>query len=192
METEIKDNFDKIEEVDLLFDEDWIKEAICEEKSYSRFYKSSVNKIVCYSLFIDISQNIIKLERQYIKPDINNIISQTQILEIIKNDTKEQLKNFRIEHILSFNLDIEPVLINEFINQYDINKIKKLFLKEISYTSDIKFNDTIHYFNSLNTLILIYKQKTSNSKFKKNNFKNKNKSKKVFLFKNFNNKTKKR
>lgn len=189
MDIEIE-QLEELKEADLFFDEQWIKEAINEEKSYSRFYKIPVQKITCYSLFIDISKNVIKLNRQYIKLDNLNTLNQSQIINIINNDTNNQFKNFRIEHILNFNLDLEPVLVNDFIHNYDNNKIKKLFLKEISYTSDISLNDTINYFHPLNCLIFIYKQKININSKKK--YKNINKSKKIFDFKIHNNKTRKR
>lgn len=189
MEINKLDEIDELKEIDIFFDEDWIKEAMDEEKSYSRFYKTPIKKIGCYSFFVDISKNVIKFNRQYLKTDQNSIISQTQIINIIKNDTKQNFKNFRIEHLLNFNLNIDPTLINNFISDYNAEEIKKQFLKEISYTSDTKFSDTINYLHPLNCLIFIYKEKSLSSKNKINN---KNKSKKIFTFKKQqNNKTKK-
>jgi len=166
-------DLDNLEEMDLNFDENWILEAEKEETSFSRFYKSPVKKIVCYSLFTDSSKNVIKLDRQYISIEKDNTLSQTELLNIIKTNNIN-LQNYRIEHILNFNFDINQTEIQTFINDYDINKVKNLFLKEVSYTSDIKFNDTINYLHSLNSIFLIYKEKTRRD-FKQNMKLNKNK-----------------
>jgi hypothetical protein len=187
--------FDKLhvlEELDLTLDEEWIKDAMNEEKSYSRFYKSPVQKIVCYSLFVDLSQNLIKLNRQYLQTNNNGILENSIVMNLISNDTKDEFKKFRILHVLNFNLDIEPADINKFIDNYDFTSIKKTYLKELSYTSDIIFKDTIHYLHPINSLILIYKEKISSLKNKNKNKlnQNNNKSKKIFNFTN--NKTRKR
>lgn len=178
----------ELEQVDLTFDEDWIKEALQEEQSYSRFYKTPVKRIVCYSMFVDLSGNIVKLNRQYIDTKENGVIEHSDIMNIISNDTKDKFKNFRIIHTLNYNIHLEPADIHNFINDYDTDEIKKNYLKECSYTSDIIFKDTINYLHPINSLLLIYKQKhllLSNLKGKdKMNQKinNMNKSKKIFHF----------
>lgn len=172
---------DKEEELELIFDENWILEAEKEEESYSRFYKYPVTKITCFSLFIDISKNIVKLNRRFVKTNNEGILSQTEIINIIKNDIKDDFKRFRIEHILSFNLDVNQNDIYSFINENDMKNIKNSYLKEVSYTSDIKFNDTIKYLHPINSLFFIYKQKININKQLSNQ--KQNKSKKLFEFK---------
>jgi len=149
-----------------LFDENWILEAEKEEESYSRFYKIPVEKITCFSLFMDSSKNLIKLNRQFINTNKDGLITQTDIINIINNDSNSN--RFRIEHLLCFNLDINPNDIQSFIFENDNQKLKNLYLKEISYTNDIKFNDTIKYLQPINSLIFIYKQKKSNNKMNQN------------------------
>lgn len=185
---------EELQEVDLTFDEDWINEAENEEKSFSRFYKHPVNKITCYSLFIDISKNLVKLNRQFLNIESNGTLLNSTILNVINSDTNDNifLKNYRIEHVLNFNFDINQNDIQTFINDYDSKKIKNLYLKETSYTNDIKFNDTIKYLHPLNSLFLIYKQKNILNTSNKNKHKNKNKSNKIFEFKLNKHKTRKR
>lgn len=183
---------EELDQLELTFDENWILEAEKEEESYSRFYKYPVKKITCFSLFIDISKNIVKLNRQFIKTNKEGILTQTEIINIIKNDIKDDFKRFRIENILSFNLDVNQNDIYSFINENDIKKIKNSYLKEVSYTSDIKFNDTIKYLHPINSLFFIYKQKVN---INKQNGLKQNKSKKLFEFKqilNTKHKTRKR
>ena len=88
--------------------------------------------------------------------------------------------------ILKFNINIEPIYLNNFLRNKDKN-IGTSFLQSIKNIDTIKFDKSISMFHDINNILIIFHQKNVS---KDNN--HYNRTKKIFINSNTKKKTKRK
>ena len=155
---------------DLELDMEWIDNYEKDYKEYNFFYLEEVISINILYLYIDEKNNLIKIKKEKIFLD-NQILSQSQLIHIIKNNKVNNNTKYKLYDILKYNIILTPENIPKFLNSKE--KIDFNFLSSIKTLNDIKFENTINLFQDLNTLYIIYNIPQEHNSTKKVYFNNK-------------------
>uniref|UniRef100_A0A6C0KF18 Uncharacterized protein n=1 Tax=viral metagenome TaxID=1070528 RepID=A0A6C0KF18_9ZZZZ len=135
-------------------DSTWI-EDFDEDELYNEFYQDNVTSINLFFIHMN-DENEIKTIRNQEENIENNILKKERIMTLIKENTKKENKEYQFVSLLKFNFDINNKELDEFLE--DGIKVSK-YLTSLSYLSDIHWNNTILFFQKLNGLYLLFKER---------------------------------
>tara|TARA_B100001094_G_C18094045_1_gene752034 strand:+ start:381 stop:902 length:522 start_codon:yes stop_codon:yes gene_type:complete len=155
---------------DIELDISWVKEYEEKDNIKKIFYKNKVNKINIHTLYINTNNEIDKSYREKIELKKNNVLSKEELIFLIKDkiepsNTSNKISlskaKYKLLSILLYNNTLEP---HNILEIDDTN-----YLKSINYLNDIDIEDTITFFNKLNTIyIILYEnQPSKNNKTKR-------------------------
>jgi hypothetical protein len=130
-------------------DTSWLKE----EESYLNYYPEDVETIKLTHLYLNKDFEIDKINEEHILLKTPNILSGQELLERSQQNSK-----YKVETILKYNLSIEPKDVNIFLKNNKLNADSLVVIDNPTNISNltITFNKTIHMFQSLNNIIIIY------------------------------------
>lgn len=135
-------------------DSKWI-EDFEEDELYNEFYQDEVTSINVFFIHMN-TDNEIKTIRNQEENIENNTLKKERIMTLIKENTKKENKDYQLVSLLKFNFDINNKELDEFLED---NKDLSKYLTTLSYLSDIKWNNTILFFQKLNGLYLLFKER---------------------------------
>jgi hypothetical protein len=150
------------EEEDKILDETWIKEFEKNDKLYERYYLDDLYNIKLNCIYVDESRNIMNMKEERFLIKNKNFLSRDELIGILKRNSQYNNKKFAIQSILKYNIDLDPVEIEDFIRK----KTAKTFLTIVNHIEDIHFKKTITMFQDLNDLFFLFVEK--NEKERKN------------------------
>jgi hypothetical protein len=163
-------------------DTNWIQEFETNDQNYIPFYNDHVHEIKFVSLYVDNENNIesIKEERLFLKQE--NLVSREELLHVIKKNTFRDKKRYTILSLLKYNVDLETTHVKHYLKSNSRN-----FLQVVKNIDNIPLKKTISMFQDLNTIFILFYDKTlsSNSTTSSNH----QTTKKIYIS---NNKTKKK
>jgi len=151
------------EELDIELDTSWVDHFKKEEQNYSEYYKEEVINITLFFLYVGKNKELETISNEQFILEKNGIISKDQLIQIIKQKQNKQLLNkkfikYNLLSLYKFNIDLETEEINTFIShKADIETAHRFFQTE-KYVNDIKYNNTIHLFQDLNSLFFIFQE----------------------------------
>jgi len=157
---------------DIELDLSWVDELNDTINNYKDFYKETCTQASLYYLYVSNINELILIKNEKIELQDGVCKSETLL-------SKNKLPEFKISHIVKFNIDIEP---REIVNGY--------FLKEkyndteyftiYNRSQDIYFNETVCFLQKVNSIFVILKEQEKKlfSEIKKVN----KKTKKVSFF----------
>jgi len=145
------------EEEEEFLDESWIKEFEKNDKLYEKYYLDNLYNIKLHSIYLDESRNITNIKEERILIKNKNILSRDELVGILKKNSIYNDKKFIIQSILKYNIDLEPLEIEDFLKK----KSMKTFLTTVNHIEDIPFKKTISMFQDLNELYFLFFEKTS-------------------------------
>mgnify|MGYP001209655817 FL=1 len=177
-EYEIDDNVFDIFNDEEELDDSWIKEIENEEKLYSTFYTEENEIIKLIYIYINRENEIYHIKKDNAILD-NKILDKTKLIFLLKKNKIYNSRDHKLISILQYNIDLKT---NE-LSSYLKNNEKYNFLSIKSSLSEMKWDDTIHFFKNLNSLYIIY---YDNSKEKKST------TKKIYIKKKTKRKTRRR
>ena len=130
-----------------------------EYNDYDKFYKDTnkhINFIYMYAIRSEKKEEdvympapeIYKIKQEEVKLEHSNIVSKEELVFNI-NKNKEDTK------LISIGLYNNKADMNEIINKSESITV----IKEITYLDDIILEDTINYFQSLNSIIILFYKK---------------------------------
>jgi hypothetical protein len=166
-----------IQKVDYEFDQEldikWISEYNKIFMDYNIFYNTTPNFVNSFFLYIDLSLNLIFIDKN--KININNgCFYKENIIPFVNNKKKYNGCFYKLDSVLKFNINFD---LEQFI-KYDINNTKNTndiyhadFVTLYSFNNiyDIIFEKTIQYLHNTNSLFFIMLQfKKSKNKTIKN------------------------
>jgi hypothetical protein len=131
---------------------------------------------------VNRANEIEKIKQESFLMSIPNFISREEILQILKNSSQDNERNYSLLSILRYNVTLEVDDIKNFLIYP--NEDKK-FLTIIKNIDTISFEKTINMFHDLNDLILIFYEKSHELKKINPN----NSTKKIYIRSNTNKKT---
>jgi len=145
---------DKDEETFL--DELWIKEFEKTDKLYEKYYLDDLYNIKLNSIYVDESRNIVKMKEERFLIKNRNFLSREELVGILKKNSQYNDKKFSIHSILKYNIDLDPIEIEDFLKR----KQSKTFLTLVNHIEDIPFKKTITMFQDLNDLFFLFVEKS--------------------------------
>jgi hypothetical protein len=158
-------------------DDDWINKFENIDKLYKDFYKEDLYYINLKFIYINSENEIERLKQETFLMTKPNVITQEEIIQLLKKNSIDNKKRYYLLSILKYNINIEP----DDINNYLTNKINNNYLSIIKYIDTINFDKTINMFHDLNDLIFVFYEKIIDIKH--------NNTKKIYLKNNNNKKT---
>jgi hypothetical protein len=89
---------------------------------------------------------------------------------------------YSLLYILKFNINLEPIYLKTFIRSKEpLSNIGNQFIQSIKNIDEIKLDKSISMFHDLNDLLIIFHDKTNQSSSTNISYRNKVKTKKIFL-----------
>jgi hypothetical protein len=146
-------------EDDPILDDSWATNFEKNDKMYQNYYPENVTYVNNYYVYVNQENEIekIKNEKYFIKTP--NLVSREEIIEILKHSIK---KNYSVLHILKYNINLDPVDVQDFISFPK----KYNFLTSMKHIESIHFEKTIYMFQDLNDIIFVFYENEKN----KNNY----------------------
>jgi hypothetical protein len=154
-------------------DTSWLDEFEKNDNDFMDYYSEELSFINLNCIYIDNNSEIESVTEERIIFKKPGIISRDEVLSIIKNNHSLSNQKYSLLSILKFNIDIEPINLNNFLRNKNQN-IGNDFLENIKNIDAIPFNKSISLFHDLNTLTLIFYKKNINDSTKHN-------TKKIFI-----------
>lgn len=156
---------------------DWINDFEENDKLYKYFYKTKINKINIYFVYVNNSKEIIYVNKSIYNLEKINILLKEELINLIKSNREFNNNLFKIFSIKYFNIDLDEENINKFVNTENID-LTINYLNDVNYLDNINFNDTIKLFEKLNSIYLFYVSEKKNISVEHNN------TKKIYLSSN--------
>tara|TARA_A100001011_G_scaffold399833_1_gene510446 strand:- start:3787 stop:4302 length:516 start_codon:yes stop_codon:yes gene_type:complete len=154
-------------------DESWLNEIEKENALYNDFYLEKTDNINLNIIYINKNNNI-----EYIKKDkyfLNeNTITKENLLYLLKKNSIYRNSKYNLLSIIKYNIDLQP----ENVKDYILNTKKYNFFHLCKTINNIEWNDSITLFKDINSLYLLYYEKSKNNNSTKKIYINKMKKKK--------------
>jgi hypothetical protein len=147
---EIENTFDIFNDDEEL-DDSWLNEIENEDKLYTSFYTEENEIVKLVYIYINRDNKIYYIKKDDIILD-NKLIDKTKLIFLLKKNKIYNSKDHKLISILQYNIDLEP----EDLSSYLKNSEKYNFLSVKSTLSEIKWDDSIHFFKNLNSLHIIF------------------------------------
>jgi len=126
----------------------WLKE----EESYLNYYPEDVETIKLTHVYINKNSEIDKVHEEHLLLKTPNVLTGQELLERSGTNSK-----YKVETILKYNLSIEPKDVNCFLKTGKLSDSLVVIDNPTNISNlTITFNKTIHIFQSLNNVIIIY------------------------------------
>jgi len=141
--------------------DDWISNFEKTDKLYQDFYKDDVYYVNLKYVYINRSNEIEKINQESFLMSNPNVISREEILKILKRSISIHETNYSLLAILRYNINLDTTDVKNFIlhpNEYSN------YLRVIKNIDALSFEKTIHMFQDLNDLILIFYEKSKDLK----------------------------
>lgn len=169
---------DLYEETNL--DTNWIQDFETTDQNYIPFYNEDVNEIKVTSLYVDKENNIETIKEENLLLKQENMVSREEIIDVIKNNSFKDKKRYTILSLLKYNVDLETTHVKHYLKSTASND----FLVVVKNIDNIPLKKTISMFQDLNTIYIIFYEKSNPSSDS-----NHQTTKKIYIS---NNKTKKK
>ena len=179
MNNELNDNIEEL-------DSTWLQEFQNLDNEYKNYYTEEISFIRIHSIYLNINSEIEKISEEKILLKNAGILQKEELLRIIKHNSFSNNIKYSLLSILKFNINIEPIYLNNFLRNKDKN-IGTSFLQSIKNIDTIKFDKSISMFHDINNILIIFHQKNVS---KDNN--HYNRTKKIFINSNTKKKTKRK
>ena len=152
-------------------DTSWLTEFEQIQSNKTNYCCELIKYIKINCVYINHNNEIGSVHEEQILLNTPGIISRNEIIRIIKNYNYLENNKYSLLSILKFLIDIEPIHLNNFLRNKNIN-VGETFLQNITHIDDITFNKSLSLFHDINTLtFMFYKQKKTN----------KNNTKKIYI-----------
>lgn len=161
-------------------DTKWIQEFETTDQNYIPFYNEDVYEIKVTSLYVDKENNIETIKEEMLLLKQENMVTKEELIHIIKKNSFKDKKRYTILSLLKYNVDLETTHVKHYLKSvvsYD-------FLEVVKNIDNIPLKKTISMFQDLNTLFILFYEKTTPT-----NESNHQTTKKIYIS---NNKTKKK
>ena len=146
-EKEEKESMNDLEPEQLL-DDSWIQEF----QEYNKFYLDDVCVLRIVCVYMDVEKNITNIKKEQIMMKNVNQLSKEEMVELLKKNSLQNKKIYKIKGILKYNIDLEPSSVEAFLKSSSLPS----FLSHLQHIQDISFQPTINMFQDMNDLFFFY------------------------------------
>ena len=153
-------------------DDEWILSFDKEDKYYKYFYKSKVDIINLFFIYLNNNNEIIEIQKKRQKL-INNSITKELLIYLLSKYSFFNNNKYKLKYLLQYNCKLIPEEIYKFIDSS--NNIN--YLNPKKHLDDIVYDDTITFLNDINSLYIVYNPKKITNNNTKKIYINRNKKK---------------
>ena len=175
-----EEDIDEETSVDINLDTNWIEDFETTDQNYIPFYNEDVNEIKVTSLYVDKENNIETIKEEMLLLKQENMVTKEELIHMIKKNSFKDKKRYTILSLLKYNVDLETTHVKHYLKSV----LPRDFLQVVKNIDNIPLKKTISMFQDLNTLFILFYEKTTPT-----NESNHQTTKKIYIR---NNKTKKK
>lgn len=150
-------------------DDDWINEFEKTDKLYKDFYKADLYYINLRVIYVNRENEIDKVKHETFLLSNKNIISEEELLGILKKNSIDNERRYSLLTILRYNIILEP----DDVKNYLLNNQNQHYLSVIKNIDNVMFQKSISMFHDLNDIIVIFYEKLMEN--------NNNNTKKIYI-----------
>jgi hypothetical protein len=143
--------------------DDWINNFDKNDNLYKDFYKDNLYYINIDFIYINRNNEIEKIKQESVLLSVQNYITRDELIGILKRNSIDNNIKYSLMTILKYNITLDPDDIKNFLLSDDTTDYNDKFLIINKNIDTIIFEKTIHMFQDLNSLFIIfYENKSSN------------------------------
>ena len=128
---------------------------------HENYKREPMESISLYFLYINQNEEIEKIIREKEglegRDDFQRL-SKERILQIVQQKKKTNTGKYSLDHILVYNITIEPENIQKYVNTDNLVEFSQPFIKNLSVIDEIKIYPSIFVFHSLNSIFFFFKK----------------------------------
>ena len=146
----------------------WIEEFEKIEGEYDDFYKEKLESVNLFLVYVNRKNEVFHIKNESILLE-DGVLKKENLIYLIREYRKYDTKIFSPLSLLKYNISIDPEDVKKFI----ITPTNYNFITNERYINSIHWEDSISLFHDMNSLHIIFYEKTP-----KNNH---NKTKKIYI-----------
>jgi len=142
-------------------DNDWITQFENTDNLYKEIYKDKLYYTNIYSIYINVNNEIDKINNETLLLSKPNCITREEISRILKNNKLNKKHNkYSLSSILKYNISLDNDEIIPFLkcDVKDLEYYNKKFLTAITNIDAIFFENTIAMFHDLNDVFFLFNE----------------------------------
>jgi hypothetical protein len=129
------------------------------DKLYFDFYKDDNYYTDIHYIYVNSSNEVVKIRREPFILTTPNIIQRDELLGILKRNSIDDSIQYSLLSILKYNMNLNPEDVVHFLK----NETSYSFLSTVKNIDDVRFDATISTFQDLNDIILVFYEKSQNN-----------------------------
>lgn len=138
----------------------WLEEHEKEIQIDKNYKKEKITKIQTKYIYINLKDEIEKIEENFINVNNQGIISKNILVDIVQKRRNFPEKKYGLYDILTYIVDLDSKSVQIYSKTQEINvENSKQFLKTHTVFNDMNISDSIFIFHKINTLYFIFKEK---------------------------------
>ncbi len=164
-------------------DTSWIDDYEDIEKKYEMFYKENISSINVVMIYVNRNLEIEKVSQRDLELNTYNIISKDEMLKVINSNSCVGDIKYKLLSLLTYNISITHNDLRNFLES-DIennNNNKNEFLHSLSALEDVKLIPSIQLFHDINSIIVVYYEKSDATSKSKQGTSKQNTTKKIYI-----------
>jgi hypothetical protein len=140
-------------------DSSWIDKEEKMGASNTNYIREPISDIQLFFIYINSESEIehVSKESEYIN-DLNNCISKERLLQIIQTKRHHNNKKYRLDDLLSFQIDLEPENIQSFSELDSLDHISSSFLKSLPIFDEVVCIPSIFIFHNTSSLFFLFNE----------------------------------
>ena len=158
-------------------DTSWIDDYEDIEKKYEMFYKENIASINVIMIYVNDKLEIEKISQRDLDLNTYNVVSKDEILELINTNSSVGDIKYSLLSLLTYNINLAHSDLKQFLESDLETSNNGEFLHSLTSLQDIKLSPSIQLFQDINSLVVVYYEKTNKSSNKTKH----NTTKKVYI-----------
>lgn len=137
-------------------DSSWIDKEEKMGASDTNYIREPIDEIQMFFIYINS-----KLEIEHVSKEsecIDGCISKDRLLQIIQTKRHHNNKKYRLDDLLSFQIDLEPENIQSFSELNSLDDISATFLKSMPIFDEIVCTPSIFIFHDIASLFFMFNE----------------------------------
>jgi hypothetical protein len=135
----------------------WIDKEEKMGASNTNYIREPIDDIKLFFIYINTQSEIAYVSKE-IESIENGSINKERLLQIIQTKRHHNNKKYRLDDILSFQIDLEPENIQSFSELDELDDISASFLKNIPIFDEIDCIPSIFIFHDISSLFFVFNE----------------------------------
>ncbi|MHA2082410.1 MAG: hypothetical protein ACXABD_01515 [Candidatus Thorarchaeota archaeon] len=143
-------------------DTSWIDDYEDIEKKYEMFYKENIASINVIMIYVNSVLEIEKISQRDLELNTYNTVSKDEILEIVNSNSYVGDIKYKLLSLLTYNISLTHNDLKGFLES-DVGDNSREFLHSLTTLEDIHLTPSIQLFQDINSLVVVYYEKSESS-----------------------------